>query len=91
MADSQLDSPSETRGRRVLVVDDEAGMREMLGMLLSKNGYAVSLASDGKQAFEAVKKGNIDIVLTDVRMPKLDGLGLLEETARRQAAGARSS
>jgi len=79
MADSLPDSPAENRGRRVLVADDEAGMRDMLSMLLSKNGYVVSLASNGKEAFEAVKKGNIDIVLTDVRMPELDGLGLLKK------------
>jgi two-component system, NtrC family, response regulator AtoC len=72
-------APAGERGKRVLVVDDEEGMRHMLSVLLSRNGYAVSEATDGKQALERLRQGHIDIVLTDVRMPGLDGPALLKK------------
>ena len=63
----------------MLVVDDEEGMREMLAMLLGRHGFAVSEAADGKAALERLRQGEIDIVLTDVRMPELDGISLLKK------------
>jgi two-component system, NtrC family, response regulator AtoC len=67
------------RGKRVLVVDDEEGMRHMLGVLLSRNGYSVQEAQNGKEALEKLRSGHIDLVLTDVRMPELDGPALLKK------------
>jgi two-component system response regulator AtoC len=61
----------------VLVADDEEGMRHMLKMLLSRNGYAVSEAEDGSRALEVLAEGHVDLMLCDVRMPELDGLGVL--------------
>jgi two-component system response regulator AtoC len=78
MADSAPETAGDVRGKRILIVDDEAGMREMLALLLGKNGFAVKQASDGKEALERIRQGDIDIVITDVRMPQLDGLGLLK-------------
>lgn len=66
------------RGKRILVVDDEDGMREMLGMMLSRQGYQVNDAANGLRALDRLKQGDVDIVLADVRMPELDGLGLLQ-------------
>ena len=68
MADSQ----------RILVVDDEESLRHMLKTLLSKEGYDVRTAANGLEAKEALEAEPFDFALCDVRMPKLDGLGLLE-------------
>jgi two-component system, NtrC family, response regulator AtoC len=76
-------SPTTTaaaeRGNRLLVVDDEEGVREMLTMLLARHGFAVAAAADGKEALARLRQGDIDLVLTDLRMPELDGIGLLRQ------------
>src|SRR4051812_46371914 len=69
----------EARGKRILVVDDEEGMREMLGLMLTREAYSVQSAASGLQAMEILRQGSVDIVLSDVRMPDLDGLGLLKK------------
>lgn len=61
----------------ILVVDDEQGMRELLTVLLEHKGYRVIAASDGAQALELVAHQLPDLVISDVRMPKMDGIGLL--------------
>jgi two-component system response regulator AtoC len=73
------DGSAGSRGKRILVVDDEEGMRHMLGMMLSRQGYHVHDAASGQMALEQLRQGNVDIVLADVRMPGLDGLGLLQQ------------
>jgi len=67
---------------RVLVVDDDAGVRFTLKGLLEDEGLEVLEAADGEQGLSRVEQGGVALVLSDVRMPKLDGLGLL---ARLQA------
>ena len=62
---------------RVLVVDDEANERQGLTELLSAWGYAVDSAADGQQALERVAAAAPDAVITDIRMPRMDGLELL--------------
>jgi len=64
---------------RVLVVDDEKDILKALEFLLKSEGYAVSTALSGEDALEMYKMGNFDIVLTDLKMPGMDGLTLLEE------------
>lgn len=61
----------------ILVVDDEQGMRELLTVLLEHQGYRVITASDGEQALELIAHQSPDLVISDVRMPKMDGIGLL--------------
>ncbi|MEM6732460.1 MAG: response regulator, partial [Myxococcota bacterium] len=68
--------------KRILVVDDEEGMREMLTMTLRRRGYDVHTASHGREALEVLGAQPVDIVLSDVRMPELDGLALLQEIKR---------
>ena len=63
--------------QRILVVDDEDGMREMLTMSLRHRGYEVSSAENGREALVKLGEESFDVVLTDVRMPELDGLALL--------------
>ena len=62
---------------RVLVADDNADMREYLARLLRTAGYHVSMVTDGQAALAAVRVGLPDLVISDVMMPRLDGLGLV--------------
>ncbi|MEM9599085.1 MAG: sigma-54 dependent transcriptional regulator [Acidobacteriota bacterium] len=61
----------------ILVVDDEEGLREFIGEALTDVGHAVTLASDGQGALEQLRTRAFDLLLTDLKMPRLDGLGLL--------------
>ena len=67
----------------VLVVEDEPVIRELMAMLLEDEGYAVRQAADGLAALELLEQGGIDLVLSDVKMPRLDGASL----ARRLRTG----
>ncbi|MDF1565440.1 MAG: response regulator [Deltaproteobacteria bacterium] len=69
--------PKAARVRRaILVVDDSITTRTLERHVLESHGYLVQTASDGSQAFEALKAGNYDLVVSDVEMPVLDGIGL---------------
>jgi two-component system response regulator HydG len=61
----------------LLVADDDPGLRESLERTLTREGYSVVLASDGRAALERVQAGGIDLIVTDLRMPGLTGLELL--------------
>ncbi|MFH1463257.1 MAG: sigma-54 dependent transcriptional regulator [Pseudomonadota bacterium] len=61
----------------ILVVDDEASNREVLARILTREGYAVEQADDGRQALDRLRAGGIELVLTDLKMPGMDGLELL--------------
>src|SRR2546427_8145098 len=63
--------------RRVLVVDDERSMRELLAIMLKQAGHEVTLAEGGEQAVEVLKSEAFDLVITDLRMRKVDGLAVL--------------
>jgi two-component system response regulator MprA len=60
----------------VLVVEDEPAVREVVADLLQDEGYAVRQASDGLQAIDELQADDVDLVLSDVRMPRLDGPSL---------------
>src|SRR5215510_852330 len=60
----------------VLVVDDDAHIREVARFALARAGHAVELASDGERALERMQRGGIDLVVLDVLMPELDGFAL---------------
>jgi two-component system response regulator PilR (NtrC family) len=62
---------------RLLVVDDELSMRELLAIMLRKSGYEVVLADGGEAAIEALQREVFDLVVTDLRMRTIDGLGVL--------------
>lgn len=69
--------------KRILVVDDEAKMRRILEMSLKSLGHDVEQAGDGIEALAAIEAGPFDLVLTDLRMPNMDGIGLLRELRER--------
>jgi two-component system response regulator HydG len=62
----------------VLVIDDESGILDTLRILLKKEGFEVSTAQGGKAGLDAIRAGAPDIVLTDVRMPQVTGLDILQ-------------
>src|SRR5205809_2094070 len=62
---------------RVLVVDDEPGLRQSLGLLLADAGYDVAAEGNGTRALERALAESFDLVLCDVRMPETDGLAFL--------------
>ncbi|APG25381.1 sigma-54-dependent transcriptional regulator [Syntrophotalea acetylenica] len=71
----------------VLIVDDEAGMRHMLRLVLEKGGYRVTEAKDGREALDYLRHGDYDLILCDIRMPEMDGLEFLREIAARDIGG----
>ena len=69
---------------RLLIVDDEAGLRDMLADALGLAGFDVEVASDGRSALATLHEQHIDLVVSDVNMPKVNGFELLE---RMRASG----
>jgi two-component system response regulator PilR (NtrC family) len=63
----------------ILVVDDELSMREFLEIVLTKEGYAVHFAASGEEACTTLDKEAFDLVITDIRMDDIDGLGVLRK------------
>jgi two-component system, NtrC family, response regulator PilR len=69
--------PAATESARILVVDDERSMREMLAILLKREGHDVSVAENGRTAIDLLNQRPFDLVVSDARMPDLDGLEVL--------------
>ncbi len=63
---------------KILVVDDERGMREFLNIMLQKEGYGVTSAGSGKEALEYISQKTFDIVITDIRMPDITGIDIIK-------------
>jgi nitrogen regulation protein NR(I) len=63
--------------KQVLIVDDEPNLRKILSAQLSRDGYDVMTAEDGEQGLAMLKEHHIDLVITDLKMPKVDGMTLL--------------
>ncbi len=70
-------------GESILVVDDEVAMRLGLKEVLSKEGYKVELAQDGEEGCARIDKGGLDAVVTDLKMPKKDGMAVLAHAKAR--------
>ena len=64
--------------KRILVVDDEQSMRDTLQIMLEKEGFEIDSADNGVEALDKFKREKYDLVLTDLKMPELDGIGLVE-------------
>jgi len=62
---------------RILIVDDEPSMREMLRIVLRRDGYDVTVAANGTQAIDILKRERVDLLLSDIRMPDLSGVDVL--------------
>ena len=68
---------------QVLVVDDDEKMQNMLQKFLIRSDYSVSLAGNGGEALQSLRECNFDIVLSDIRMPEMDGMELLKQIRER--------
>jgi len=67
---------------RILVVDDEADLAESVQVILSLEGYAADIALDGKQALEMLSRNAYGLLITDVMMPRMGGLELIDHLTR---------
>ena len=92
MSSSTPENPSDARqpaasgGWQVLVIDDEADIREILQMVLEDAGFGVQTAADGEAGISLCEDSPPHIVITDIRMPGMDGLAVLEQLKDRQPA-----
>jgi len=65
---------------KILIVEDEKVLNEAYELVLKKEGYAVSCAFNGEEALAYVKKDKFDLILLDLRMPKIDGVEFLKRS-----------
>ncbi len=79
-----LQMPIDTEGSaHILVADDDPQMRRLIRSILEREGYKVTEAEDGLDALESVESGQFNLMMLDIDMPRLDGLGVLEELRTR--------
>ena len=73
-------SPSERKAKmvKVLIVEDDPGIRVLTSRLLTREGHQVDCASDGAEGLERALSGNYDLVLSDVLMPRMSGVRMVE-------------
>jgi CheY-like chemotaxis protein len=71
--------PAGSEPLRILVADDDPQMRRLIKSVLQREGFEVVEVVDGLDALEAVERSRIDLVILDLELPRLDGLGVLEE------------
>lgn len=64
---------------KILIVDDEESLREFLEIMLKREGYDITTASDGEKALKLMKKQNFDAIITDLQMPKIHGMEVLKQ------------
>ncbi len=70
-------APASPPKVRILVVDDEPSMREMLSIVLRRDGYDVLVAENGRDAIDQLRRTNIDLLLSDIKMPDVTGVDVL--------------
>lgn len=70
------------RESKILVVDDESGIRNILYEVLTGVGYQVTVAKDGEESLVQLNGKDFDLLITDLDMPRLDGIGLLQKMKR---------
>jgi CheY-like chemotaxis protein len=79
---TQPAGPDQRKGGKILVVDDEAHVAGVLAEMLAVDGHRIDVAQNGALALDRLRQGAYDLVLSDIRMPELDGLGLYQEVRR---------
>jgi len=75
-------APIESRCGRILVVDDERSMRELLQIVLRREGHQVRLAEDGHAAVAELEREPVDVLISDIKMPGMTGVDVLREAKR---------
>jgi CheY-like chemotaxis protein len=71
--------PDSSAGKRILIVDDDAQIREVFGALLEATGYQVQTAEHALAAVASIVRASPDVILVDIRMPIVDGIELVRE------------
>ena len=66
-------------GKKILVIDDEGLVTTSLKLLLKKSGYDVDVASDGHTAMDKVKENDFDLIISDIRMPNINGVEVVKK------------
>lgn len=69
--------------KHILIVDDEENTRLGLSKLLSQEGYVIDLAANGREALELMRRQRVNLVISDINMPDMNGIGFLREVSRR--------
>ena len=72
--------------RTILVVDDSVTIRQMVCFTLSEAGFSLIQAGDGQEALERLAGQHVDLIITDLNMPRLDGIGLIRAVRSRPAS-----
>ncbi len=67
----------------ILLADDDKEFRKAMTRMLEKAGYAITAAADGREALDALSDNEFDLIISDLRMPNLDGVELMGELRRR--------
>ncbi|RTZ93006.1 MAG: response regulator [Deltaproteobacteria bacterium] len=70
------------RSKRILLVEDTDIVRDVLTGFLESEGYQIDEAQDGVEAIEKLAEGSFDVVITDIKMPRMDGISLLKEVQK---------
>jgi DNA-binding response OmpR family regulator len=78
--------PEETSGLRVLVADDDPAIRMLVARVLVRQGYDVSTATDGADAITQLDQSSFDLLVLDLMMPRVDGLGVITHLQTRGVA-----
>jgi len=76
--------PMEKNLKQILIVDDEANVRVVFSDVLRRESYIVKVAKDGPEAIKAVDEETFDLALVDLRMPRMDGIEVLENIKKRK-------
>jgi two-component system response regulator PilR (NtrC family) len=77
MATEAISKPDRATSARILVVDDERSMRELLAIVLKRDGYEVILAENGRTALNVLEREPIDLLISDIKMPDMSGVDVL--------------
>lgn len=74
----------EVRKQKILIVDDDEGVREMLADFFGVIGYQSIVASNGKEALDLLEKHDVSLVISDIKMPVMDGIEMLKQIKKKQ-------
>lgn len=71
-------TPANPKGTRILVVDDDRSIRQLVCTIVQREGYTVDSAADGAEAIELLKHTDYTVILCDLMMPRVDGFGVID-------------